>query len=188
MWAQVASNLQAVERKIILGYPGFGGEPQSPDVTTFEDLVTVAKQHVDRPTLIAAQSMGGVIAVMLARDLPQLVTHLVLVATSGGIGTIASTVDWRAWVRENLPELPDWFLTLDIDLTETIRHLVIPTLLIWGDTDDISPLDVGERLQRMLPNATLYIVRGADHDLIQTHAAEVTLAVDKFIRNYSLDD
>lgn len=184
MWAEVAANLQTVERKGVVSYPGFGGEPRTPEVTSFEDLVATARRRLDRPSVIAAQSMGGVIAVMLAGDLPDLVTHLVLVATSGGVGPIDSTVDWRAWVRENLPDLPDWFLNLDIDLTETIKKMAIPTLLIWGDMDEISPPEVGERLLRMHPNATLHIVAGADHDLIQTHAAQITPIIDQFLLNH----
>lgn len=182
MWAEAAANVDALQRKVVVGYPGFAGFPPDPSVANFNDLVKMASRLVDRPTVIAAQSMGGIIAVMLARDFPQYVTQLILVATSGGVGEIASTVDWRAWVRENLPDLPDWFLELEIDLTDVIRKLDIPALLIWGDADAISPIEVGQRLQRILPRATLQVLPGADHDLINTRAGDVSRLIDEFLR------
>ena len=48
-----------------------------------------------------------------------------------------------------------------------------PTLLIWGDSDAISPVAVGRHLVQRLPNARLEIVPGGDHDVASTHADHV---------------
>lgn len=38
-----------------------------------------------------------------------------------------------------------------------------PTLLIWCDADDVVPISSGQRLERVLPNARLKVVRGCKH-------------------------
>jgi pimeloyl-ACP methyl ester carboxylesterase len=57
----------------------------------------------------------------------------------------------------------------------------MPTLLLWGDSDPISPIRVGERLASLLPNAHLHIVQGGDHDLAETHAAAIGPLIDKHL-------
>jgi pimeloyl-ACP methyl ester carboxylesterase len=52
-----------------------------------------------------------------------------------------------------------------------ISSIEAPTLLLWGGSDPISPVSVGERLQTLL--AKLHVIPRADHDLAQTHAALV---------------
>ena len=39
----------------------------------------------------------------------------------------------------------------------------MPVLLVWGDTDSVTPLWQGEALRALIPGATLEIVRGAGH-------------------------
>lgn len=61
--------------------------PATPYVSCFEDLVKQAASRIDRPTALIAQSMGGVIAIEVALLKRDFITHLVLVATSGGLDT-----------------------------------------------------------------------------------------------------
>jgi 2-hydroxy-6-oxonona-2,4-dienedioate hydrolase len=37
------------------------------------------------------------------------------------------------------------------------------TLLVWGDRDEVVPVSVGERLDRLIPSASLLLLRGAGH-------------------------
>jgi len=37
------------------------------------------------------------------------------------------------------------------------------TLLVWGDRDQVVPLSVGQRLDRLIPSATLLLLSGAGH-------------------------
>ena len=43
------------------------------------------------------------------------------------------------------------------------RTFTMPVLLIWGDTDSVTPLWQGEDLRALIPGSTLEIVRGAGH-------------------------
>ncbi len=54
-------------------------------------------------------------------------------------------------------------------------------MLVWGDADPISPLAVGRALAARLPNATLHVAPGGDHDLVQTHASSVAPVIAAFL-------
>jgi pimeloyl-ACP methyl ester carboxylesterase len=49
------------------------------------------------------------------------------------------------------------------DLAERYRTLSVPTLLLWGRHDRVVPLEVGERLARELPDATLVVLESCGH-------------------------
>jgi len=49
----------------------------------------------------------------------------------------------------------------------------VPTLLLWGDRDPVSPIPVGAALAKALPDADLRIVGGGHHDFPVTHPDEV---------------
>lgn len=166
-WAPVASRLPYPLDKVLLDWPGFGGRtPRDPDVRSLQDLVTLVLERVDRPVDLVAQSMGGVIAVRVTLQRPQLIRRLVLVATSGGIDVNRfGARDWRDEYREAYPAVPLWFVDDRTDLTPLIPSIRCSTLLIWGDADPISPPAVGEYLARLLPRSRLVVIRGGEHML-----------------------
>jgi pimeloyl-ACP methyl ester carboxylesterase len=126
--------------------------------------------------------MGGVIAVLAALEKPELITHLVLAATSGGMDMASfGAHDWRPSFFEANPSLPRWFSSVDEDLTPELPTLNIPTLLLWGDADPISPVRVGQRLTSLLPHAELHIFPGGDHDLANTLAHDIAPLIDEHL-------
>jgi poly(3-hydroxyoctanoate) depolymerase len=175
-WQPLADRLSVPAEQRLLGYPGFGGEPPDPAIAGFDDIVQRVVALLDRPTALIAQSMGGVIAVRAALERPQSVTHLVLSVTSGGIDTAAlGAQDWRAGGTSAFPE---WFVSFHTDLSHELARLTQPVLLLWGDNDPLSPLAVGERLNALLANSTLHVVRGGEHDLANVHAQALAPLVD----------
>jgi len=172
-WRPVAERLPACD-KVLVDLPGAGGVAHSPMVRSFEDLVTLAMTHMDRPVGVVAQSMGGVVAVQAALKRPQAVRRLVLTATSGGVDFSAfKRQEWREEYRSDFPKAAEWITSYHVDLTEQLRHLHVPTLLLWSDADAISPLAVGEHLAGLLPAANLVVIKGGDHMFARDRAAEV---------------
>lgn len=181
-WQPAADRIRHPAEKIVLGWPGFGPTPADPAVNGIDDLVAIVVRAIDRPCALVAQSMGGVVAIRAALARPDLVTHLVLAETSGGLDTRAlGAEDWRTFVRNDHPALPDWFLNDEADLTPNLPAIDMPALLLWGDADPISPVAVGERLATLLPRAALHVFAGADHDLAWTHAGQVAALVDRHL-------
>lgn len=186
-WTPVAQKLAHRAEKIFMEYPGFAGVPVEPSVSSFEDLLDHAAFRIDCPTAAIAQSMGGVLAIEATLRRRDLITHLVLVATSGGLNTIELGVpDWREEFRRDHPALPDWFTSYQSDLTSRLSGIDIPVLLIWGDRDSISPVVVGEMLLNHLPNAELHIISDGRHDLAHAHPQKVAALIDAHLRKRTL--
>ncbi len=182
-WKPVASKLTSADKKIHLDWPGFGPSPAHPDVNSFDDLVKRVTDHINGPTVLIAQSMGGVIAVLAALAKPQWVTQLVLTVTSGGLDMERfGAKDWRPGFFNQHPAVPDWFARCQHDLTARLSELTLPTLLIWGDSDPISPVAVGQALASQLPNAQLHIIPGGDHDVAHVFSDEVAQRINAFLR------
>ncbi|HEY1709960.1 MAG TPA: alpha/beta hydrolase [Rhizomicrobium sp.] len=47
--------------------------------------------------------------------------------------------------------------------TAALRRIRVPTLLIWGDQDELIPLAVGEAAARVFPNARLAVLKDVGH-------------------------
>ncbi|MFP7753423.1 alpha/beta fold hydrolase [Thermodesulfobacteriota bacterium B35] len=118
---------------VALDMPGFG---ESPACGQDEDRVLAAVitgLGLDRPVLVGP-SMGGRIALEFALDHPELVGGLVLV---GAVG-----------VEENRARLAE------------IR---VPTLIVWGSEDAVSPLANSDILASEIAGARKMVIDGAPH-------------------------
>ncbi len=165
-----------------LSWPGLGDEPHRSDVRALDDLVRLVVDQVEYQADIVAQSMGGVVAIRAALAAKGRVRRLVLTATSGGLDVGAlGGIDWRDAYRRDYPQAANWITTAGQDLTPEFVQITAPTLLIWGDADPISPLAVGQRLQTLLPAATLRVIPGGDHDFAQTHAAQTARWIEEHL-------
>jgi pimeloyl-ACP methyl ester carboxylesterase len=49
------------------------------------------------------------------------------------------------------------------DLTDRLPRIGAPTLLVWGDRDDDTPLWMARRMEELIPDAGLVVLEGAGH-------------------------
>lgn len=181
-WHPVAETIKTPLVSRHMDWPGFGSTPPNPNVTSLRHLALLALAEIDKPTALVAQSMGGVVAVHIALERPELITHLILTVTSGGLNLSAlGGEDWRAEFETQNPDLPRWFLDDRSDLSARLHELHMPVLLLWGGMDPISPIKVGQRLAQLIPNAKLEVFPQAGHDLGFTHAAAVARLIDEHL-------
>jgi pimeloyl-ACP methyl ester carboxylesterase len=183
-WRPVAQRLDATQRSIThVGWPGFGQTPPDPTVRTIDDLSDRVTRLLDRPTVLVAQSMGGVVALLATLRRPAQVTHLVLAALSGGLDMRRfGARDWRP-PRDRIGADPaHLFAAHDDDLAPRLPTIDVPTLLLWGDADPISPVAAGTWLERALPNAQLHVIQGGTHTFAATHANEVGTLIDRHLK------
>ncbi|WP_060464876.1 alpha/beta fold hydrolase [Acinetobacter sp. LMB-5] len=182
-WHPLIEKLPQQYRTKIIGYPGFGDTPESLEVKSFEDLTNYVVDQIHDESVIIAQSMGGIFAVAAALQKPQLVKGLVLIATSGGINLKRFNVqDWREAYRQAFLKYPDWFITTSANYEELLSDINIETLLIWGDQDPVSPVEVGTYLNQIFKNSRLHIVKGGDHQLAEKHADEVAAQIKDYLK------
>lgn len=186
-WRAASGAITLPAERTLLGWPWFGlapGADMPPNTADcMQDLVDAVTLHMDRPCALIAQSMGGVVAVLAALQRPEYLTHLVLVATSGGVPIDdLRPHDWRPDFMRSNPAFPAWMARERWNLAPQLASVRAPTLLLWGDADAISPVAVGERLQGLLPCAQLQVLPGGAHDLAQTHAEAVAGHISHHLR------
>lgn len=179
-WRPVSDQTLPDRNRHFFSWPGLGDEPHSPDVRGADDLVAMVLKVMDEPADLVAQSMGGLIAIKVALAAPERVRRLVLTATSGGLPVGGS--DWRTTYRREFPRAAAWITETREDLSAQLGQIEIPTLLLWGDKDSVSPLTVGEWLEQTLPNASLRIIAGGDHDMALTHPTELAGLITHHLR------
>lgn len=173
-WHPLGALLPSSWEKTYLSWPGLGNQPHDPAVNNLDDLVALAASKVSKPSVIVAQSMGGIVGVRLALQCPEAITHLVLVATSGGIDiSRLGGEDWRDAYLNNFPNSQTWITTAKPDYSADLPKIACPTLLIWGDRDPISPISVGKRLSQLIRHAKLRVIEDGNHDLGRERAGEI---------------
>ena len=71
-------------------------------------------------------------------------------------GTTAAHADWLV---DLLVPPKDAVSTRE----EEIAKFALPTALIWGDKDEVSPLDVGQTLNKLITDSTLDVMPNIGH-------------------------
>ena len=146
-WTPVATRLPPTLERVGLSLPGLGRVPADSSVQSLGDLVRRTVDAVGSEASLVAQSMGGIVALLAALARPAQVRRLVLAATSGGIDVRRyGARNWRPDYRAEYPNAAEWIFDASVDLTERLRDIHAPTLLLWGDADPISPVGVGRAL------------------------------------------
>ncbi|MDA3835754.1 MAG: alpha/beta hydrolase [Spirochaetales bacterium] len=113
--------------------PGFGESPQA-DVAPVQVVKQVIlNQKLDKPILVGP-SMGGKVSLAFSIAHPELVGVLVL------LGAVA--------VEE---------------VAEKLVDIKVPTLIVWGSEDAISPIANANVLNNAIPDSNLVIIQGAPH-------------------------
>jgi pimeloyl-ACP methyl ester carboxylesterase len=179
----VGDRLAARSDKVYFGWPGLGHQPPRPDVTSLDDLVRLVEAALDaRQVDLLAQSMGGLIAMLVTLKHPAKVRRLVLSVTAAGVPMARlGASDWHGSYYREYPGAASWLRDIRANLSSELPRVTQPVLLLWGDKDPISPVSVGEYLLGLLPKARLHIVRGGEHDLVEARADEVVPVIERHL-------
>lgn len=184
-WNPLIAQLPEPYTKQVIAYPGFHGVAAHPDIKSFNDLTDYVVAQIQQPSILIAQSMGGIFAIAAILQKTDLVKGLVLMATSGGINLDPFQVqDWRQAYQQEYLQYPDWFVTAKVDCEAQLVHIQQQVLLLWGDQDLISPVAVGQHLHHIFKKSELYVIQGGEHDFAEQYADEVAIYINDFIKQF----
>lgn len=72
----------------------------------------------------------------------------------------------------------------ETDLREDLRQIQVPTLVLYGDEDEIVPPEIcSEAAVKILAHAQAQVIQGAGHGLCTTHKNEVSFALHSFLNH-----
>ena len=110
------------------------------------------------------------------------------------LGVVGSTID-----EDALAEIVAHFGNVDVpayiaSLRATSDHRVdgmlgaidVPTLVILGENDVVTPRAIAEPLARQIPNAEVFMIRGATHFALLEYPELMNLRVEKFLREHGI--
>jgi len=139
-WRKNIPVLSKERRVIAPSLPPWNGPPQSLEISHYVEIVDELLSRLNFSELaIGGNSMGGWIAMRIAKIHPRLVESLVLEDSAG----VSNPSD-------NQPIL---------DLNSSC----IPTLIVWGKNDRIIPVDAARYLHSKVRSSTLAILEGTGH-------------------------
>ncbi|HEX8599583.1 MAG TPA: alpha/beta fold hydrolase [Chloroflexia bacterium] len=164
--------------------PGFGDSGLLPEHGT-EDYANVMVAFMDtlghRRFNLAGHSLGAQIALIMASMQPDRVSRVLVAGGSGlpqtgprWLDPVKMLTDASSWHFKLYPKVFRLALksrafrgaskTLHNDhVTDRLRDVTMPTLVVWGSRDRVAPLEHGAFLAKHLPSARLAIIRGAGH-------------------------
>ena len=66
---------------------------------------------------------------------------------------------------------------------DAVARRELPTLLVWGEEDDVVPVEAAEGLQDAIPTAALAVLPGCGHRVTEEAAPTVATLIAEFLRS-----
>ncbi|HHY21888.1 MAG TPA: alpha/beta hydrolase [Bacilli bacterium] len=67
------------------------------------------------------------------------------------------------------------------DLQHLMPKITVPTLLIWGENDEATPVSDGQMMEKLIPDAGLVVLKNAGHYAYLDKLNEFLVIIDKFL-------
>jgi non-heme chloroperoxidase len=99
---------------------------------------------------------------------------------------IPETLLHASWQQEMLTGFPAAYFSIkafsETDMTDDLKTIDVPTLILHGDVDQIVPIGNAYRSLKLIPNAILKEYPGAPHAMISTSKDQVNEDLLAFLR------
>ena len=190
MMKPIGDRLASNYRIIIIDLPGFGNSEEPKEVWTVYDYVNCIHElltdlKIDNPIMIG-HSFGGKISLVYASKykIPKLVTFgspftkeieklslktrvLKSLKKVPGINKLEGFAKKHIGSTDykNASEMMRNILvdTVNLDITEDVKKISCPTLLIWGTNDEAVPLEKAHELESLIKDAGVVEFDGCTH-------------------------
>lgn len=163
-----------------------------------------------KKVILVGHSFGGRVSIKLAAEHPDLIDKLILVdsagikldeARSNIMGTAAKVLKplfrpkFMKGIRHKIyesigsvdyvatPELTQIYLEATReDLRKHFKDISVPTLLVWGEKDSSTPIEIANIMHKEIKNSDLIVFAGASHFSFLDEPEKFLKELIKFIR------
>ncbi len=172
---------------------------------------TATQVDTKKPCLVIGHSFGGQIAIRMAARYEDSIAQLVLIDSSGIpddrwwkrtkrfvfliIAKIGKLLPYATRFKKLLYSIlreRDYYQATELqketmrqvireDLRQDAKKIKIPTLVLWGEKDTITPPFMGFTFNSLIPKSQIHIIDGARHSPQYTHPAEVVEAISNWL-------
>ncbi len=192
------------------GFGSSQNPQQNFDINNYAEVVKGFIDKLElKQVIIVGHSFGGRVGIKLAFRYPELISRLILVDSAGFamnsrkksiLGTIAKIVRpmfrpvFMRSTRKMLYKLigaEDYLATLELqqtfvnivneDLSEDMKRVQCPTLIITGEKDSDTPVEFGKRMHKIISNSKFVVLRNAGHFSFLDNKDEFVNEVASFI-------
>ncbi len=209
MMEPVGNAFQKDYRITIIDLPGYGDSSEPTYTWQVEDYVNAIKElldslKIDNPILIG-HSFGGKISLLYASKYN--VNKLILFASPFKQGKNTKTL--KVKILKTLKKVPvinklEGFAkrhmgsddyrnatetmrqilvsTVNLDISEEVKKINCPTIIIWGTKDEAVPLEDAYILEKLIKDAGLIIYEGCTHYAYLERLGQTISVIDCFIR------
>lgn len=81
------------------------------------------------------------------------------------------------------PDMKETFkLVVETDVKEDARKLKLPTLLIYGNADEATPVDYGRTFNDLIGGSKLEVINGASHFVHHDQPEQVEQLIEEFLK------
>jgi len=121
IWYQLIQDLQTDISIVAVDLPGYGAENYIPETYTAQSLATAIAPYLENAhqTIVLGWSMGGLVAIELAKTYPEKISQLILVASNP---KFVQSSDWPFAVEEQV--FINFANDLKKDIKKTIRRFI----------------------------------------------------------------
>jgi 2-hydroxy-6-oxonona-2,4-dienedioate hydrolase len=71
------------------------------------------------------------------------------------------------------------------NLKDVLSEVKVPTLLLWGEDDEVTTMDVAETFYKLIPNSKLVTIKNCGHAPMIEHPEWFSGEVEKFLNEHS---
>lgn len=193
---------------ITLDLPGFGQSPEPKEVFGVKDyareIIQVAKNLGLKKFHLFGHSFGGQIATQLVLDYPQIVKTLILcdaavvrkktvpvkiiikiakLIKQFGLSPILKIIFSRSDYQKASPHMKKIMnKILTEDLTLNLPQIHTPTLILWGEKDQDTPLWQAQIIHQNIKGSKLKVYSNFRHGLPLFNPENVALEIKEFTR------
>ena len=210
-WSNQIRRLSQTHQAIAIDLPGYGESELGESIQSTDDYVPFIDRWMEQAgwesAVLVGSSMGGRLALQLALDYPRRTEALVLVNASGlnltdhptmspasvSLETFMKALFYRPshqfLVSRTIEPAPPWYATMKRlstgshhrDLNNRLHEIRIPTLILWGEHDQVIPPAHAEAFHQGIRGSRLQYLPKCGHVPMLERPGEVNDALVEFL-------